>query len=276
MPTDLGCVVSGAKNQLRCPVVSRANVRDVGLVFHEDFGAAEIAKLQNSTVRVKEKVLWLDVAVANALRMDVSQGPEELVDVELDFENRHRGLHLVEEAGSTVDGLGNELLHQIEIHLVLLLPCQRLTQSVTCVLYCTYALAIRVVECLELDDIGMPNDAHDLQLTVLRFLVSTATSFAATRCGSRRRFAHLETLVLENTLDGGIFVGRGELGLKDDTEGTISYDLALCVLQLLRLAGDAILHLLLDNFCEIESVSGKATDHLQWTMRTAHLPSACY
>jgi hypothetical protein len=31
----------------------------------------------------------------------------------------------------------------------------------------TYALAIRVVECLELDNIGVTNDAHDLKLTVL-------------------------------------------------------------------------------------------------------------
>lgn len=61
-------------------------------------------------------------------------------------------------------------------------------------------------------------------------------------------YAHLETLVLKNTLDGGIFVGRRELCLENDTERAVSYNLALCVLQLLRLAGDAILHFLLNNF----------------------------
>ena len=59
--------------------------------------------------------------------------------------------------------------------------------------------------------------------------------------------AHLETLVLENTLDGRIFAVRGKLGVEDHTEGTISYDLALGVLHLSCLASDSILHLLADD-----------------------------
>lgn len=40
--------------------------------------------------------------------MDVGKRAEELVDVELDLENGHDGLHLVEVARCTVDGLRYE------------------------------------------------------------------------------------------------------------------------------------------------------------------------
>jgi hypothetical protein len=50
----------------------------------------------------------------------VGKGAEELVDVELDFEYGHGGLHLVEVAGGAVDGLGDVLLDQVEVDLVLL------------------------------------------------------------------------------------------------------------------------------------------------------------
>lgn len=52
--------------------------------------------------------------------MDVGQGAEELVDVELDFENGHDGLHLVEVSGSAVDGLGNEFQDQVEVDFIFL------------------------------------------------------------------------------------------------------------------------------------------------------------
>lgn len=58
--------------------------------------------------------------------------------------------------------------------------------------------------------------------------------------------AHLESLVLKNTLDCGILVGRSQLGLENDAEGTISNNLALRVLYLSRLARDAVLDFFLD------------------------------
>lgn len=88
----------------------------------------------------------------------------------------------------------------------------------------------------------MTNDAHDLELTILW---PGQHGLDATDPAEK---AHLESLVLEDTLDGGIFVGRGQLGLEDDTKGTISDNLALSVLQILRLASFAILNLLPDDF----------------------------
>lgn len=42
--------------------------------------------------------------------------------------------------------------------------------------------------------------------------------------------AYLESLVLKNTLDGSILVGRRELCLEDNTERSISHNFTLCIL----------------------------------------------
>lgn len=64
--------------------------------------------------------MWLDVAVTDALRVDVCEGTEELVYVQLDLESRHNGLHLVEIAGSAVDGLGHVFEDEVEVDFVFL------------------------------------------------------------------------------------------------------------------------------------------------------------
>jgi hypothetical protein len=118
--TNLGRVIGSAKDQLRGPVVTGADVRHVRLILDEDFRASEIAQLQHSAARIKQKVLRLDVTMADALRVNIRQGAEKLVDVELHLENRHGRLHLVEVTRSAVNSLRNELEHEIEIHLIFL------------------------------------------------------------------------------------------------------------------------------------------------------------
>lgn len=83
--TNLGGVVCCSKNQLRRTVVPGANVRHVWLVFYQDLGTSEIAQLEDTRRRVEQQVLRLDVSVADALRVDVGERAEELVNVELDF-----------------------------------------------------------------------------------------------------------------------------------------------------------------------------------------------
>ena len=75
----------------------------------------------------------------------------------------------------------------------------------------TYTLAVGVVKRLELDNIGVSNNAHDLQFTVLHWV----SIFGHTRIVWE---ADLEPLILQDTLDGGILVGRREFGLEDNTE----------------------------------------------------------
>jgi hypothetical protein len=43
----------------------------------------------------------------------------------------------------------------------------------------TYPLAIVVEECLEFDNVRMPDDAHDLQFTILLRVSSCAVAFGA-------------------------------------------------------------------------------------------------
>jgi len=85
------------------------------------------------------------------------------------------------------------------------------------------------VESLELNDVGMADNAHDLELSVL------------------------EALVLQHALDGGILTRRRQFGLENDTEGAIADDLALGVLHLLGLPSKAVLDLLTDDFSHSEA-----------------------
>ena len=62
----------------------------------------------------------LDVAMADALGVNICEGTEELVDVELDFKNWHGCLHLVEISGCPVDGLRDIFLYEVEVDFILL------------------------------------------------------------------------------------------------------------------------------------------------------------
>jgi hypothetical protein len=58
--------------------------------------------------------------MADALRVDVGERAEQLVDVELDLEDGHDRLHLVEVARGAVDSLGHKLEDEVEVHFILL------------------------------------------------------------------------------------------------------------------------------------------------------------
>jgi hypothetical protein len=58
------------------------------------------------------------------LRVNICEGTEELVDVQLDFEDWHGCLHLVEISRSPVDGLRDVFLYEVEVDFILLAqPC---------------------------------------------------------------------------------------------------------------------------------------------------------
>lgn len=87
-PTDGNSVHGASKNELRRSVVPRANVGHVGLVGHQDLGGAKVAQLEDAGARVEKEVLGLDVTVADTERVDVGEGAEELVHVQLDGKER--------------------------------------------------------------------------------------------------------------------------------------------------------------------------------------------
>lgn len=68
--------------------------------------------------------------------------------------------------------------------------------------------------------------------------------------GEDTRKTHLEALVLEHALDGGIFTTGRQLRLENDTEGAVADNLALRVCEILVVASQAILDLFVDNFCK--------------------------
>lgn len=118
--TNLCSIVRGTKNKFGCTVVSGADIRNVRLIRDQNLGASEITELENTAVGVEEKILGLDISVTDALRVDVRQGSEKLVDVKLDLEDRHGCLHLVEKSRGSVDGLGHELLNKVQVNLIFL------------------------------------------------------------------------------------------------------------------------------------------------------------
>lgn len=72
--------------------------------------------------RVDQQVLWLDITVADAERVDVGEGAEALVNIELDKEDGHWHLHLVVVLQDTVNCLRHVLHHDIKVNLINLHP----------------------------------------------------------------------------------------------------------------------------------------------------------
>ena len=62
--------------------------------------------------------LRLDIAVADAKRVDLSERAAELVQIELDLHDRQRLLRLLPLARLRVDGLGHVLEHEVQVELV--------------------------------------------------------------------------------------------------------------------------------------------------------------
>lgn len=90
--------------------------------------------------------------MADALCMDVGEGATKLVNVQLDEEHGDGLLLLGVVTRDTVDGLWNVLKDKVKIDFILLVTGE-------------------VEEVLEGTDVGMVEDLHDLQLTVLEALV---------------------------------------------------------------------------------------------------------
>lgn len=86
----------------------------------------------------------------------------------------------------------------------------------------------------------------------------------------------LEALVLEHTLDGSIFTTGRELGLEDDTKGTVADDFALGVLHLFCLSGQAILDLFANYLCTASARAKRRNGSMDgkwraiWRMRRWH------
>lgn len=76
MLTNLGCVVRRSENQFWRSVVPGTDVGDVGLVLNQYLGAAEITEFQHPGARIQQQILWFDIAMADALRVDVGQSTE--------------------------------------------------------------------------------------------------------------------------------------------------------------------------------------------------------
>jgi hypothetical protein len=69
--TNTRSIVGRTKDELRRSVIPGADVADVGFAGDEDLCAAKVAELEDTGGRVEEEILGLDVAVADANRMDV-------------------------------------------------------------------------------------------------------------------------------------------------------------------------------------------------------------
>ena len=103
-------------------------------------------------LRIYKQILWFDVSMTIAKRVNIRQCPETLICVEFDEKNWHRLLHLVVVLEDAVDRLWDVIHHNIQIDLVLL-------------------VSLRVKRVLERDHIRVLKFLHDLQLAILISLV---------------------------------------------------------------------------------------------------------
>lgn len=70
------------------------------------------------------------------------------------------------------------------------------------------------------------------------------------------RLSDLESFVLEHPLDRGIFSTGRQFCLEDDAEGPVAHYLALRVLEVSRLTGEAILDPFAYDFCQASQRTG--------------------
>eukprot|EP00356_Strombidium_inclinatum_P006644 CAMPEP_0170495270 /NCGR_PEP_ID=MMETSP0208-20121228/15111_1 /TAXON_ID=197538 /ORGANISM="Strombidium inclinatum, Strain S3" /LENGTH=132 /DNA_ID=CAMNT_0010771433 /DNA_START=616 /DNA_END=1011 /DNA_ORIENTATION=- len=103
-------------------------------------------------IRVYKQVLGLYVSVADTEGVNISQGSEGLVGVELDEDDGHLLLQLVVVLQDAEHRLGHVVHHHVQVDLVRL-------------------VALRVEGMLQRDDVGVVEFFHDLQLAVLVALV---------------------------------------------------------------------------------------------------------
>lgn len=180
--TNLCGVVCSSKDQFRCTIVTGANVRDVGFILDKDLGTSKIAELQHASARVEKKILRLDITVADALRVDVGKSSEQLVGVEFDLKHGHCGLHFVEVARGTIDGLRDKFEDQVQVDFIFLggqkdIFISRYPDTRSELWSETHPFSIGVVECFELNYVWVTHDTHNLQLAVLkRLLVPSSLS----------------------------------------------------------------------------------------------------
>jgi hypothetical protein len=119
--TNLGSVVCGTKNQLWCSVVPRANVGHIWLVLYQNFGTPEITEFQDAGGGIQQQILGLDIAMADALRVNVGQRSEQLINVEFDFEYGHGLLQLAKVSRGAVDCLWDIFKNEVEVDFISLL-----------------------------------------------------------------------------------------------------------------------------------------------------------
>lgn len=101
---------------------------------------------------VHEKVLWLNVSVANTQGVNVGECAETLIGVKLYKQHGHWLLHLVVVFQNTVYGLRNVVHDNVEINFILL-------------------VALSVKSMSQGDNIRMKQFLHYLQFTILVPLV---------------------------------------------------------------------------------------------------------
>jgi hypothetical protein len=73
-----------SKYQLGCPIASRTDIREIGLVC-EYFCRAEVAK--NETLAPYQEIVRLNIAMANVERMDVHEPSKDLIGEDLDVQD---------------------------------------------------------------------------------------------------------------------------------------------------------------------------------------------
>ena len=107
----------------------------------------------------------------------------------------------------------------------------------------------------------MSNNPHDLQFTVLCFPLKVSNQITHSHPSNtvgpsrsqkekeRKGATNLESLVLQDSLDGSILTIGSQLCLEYYSERTITHNLALRVLHFSELARNSILYFFPNNLC---------------------------
>lgn len=129
-------------------------------------------------VGVTKNVLRLNVTMANTFGMDVRNGPQKLVGIQLDNQRRHHLLHLQELLYNLVGRVGDVVHHNVQVQFV-------------------WLVAICVERLPHLDAVGVMQHLQDLKFSV--FVPLVLEDFLDSHC-----FAGLSNRRFENDTEGTI------------------------------------------------------------------------
>ena len=116
-----GSVIWITEDELWCSIVSWTNVRNIRFPRNKLFCRAKVTKLENMAAHITKDVLGLDITMADALCMNISNASHQLVWIKFNNQVGHLLLHFMELFHHSIRRVWDVVHHNIQVNFVWLI-----------------------------------------------------------------------------------------------------------------------------------------------------------